>query len=663
MTLRLALLALACQLATAHADTRVIEADPHLHLVCDDRVIARSTGLALVAGHVEKDAHNPVFKADKLWENALNNLYPNVHFDSATQTFHLWYKCLLNDPAIIAKLTPVRTIHDQGWLLLHATSQDGIAWQKPDHGIVEFDGNTHNNAVARDTPNVGVFHDLHDPDPTRRYKMVFDTGLGELQARFSPDGLHWAEPIKLQGFSARNGDTHTNAFYDEASQRYVLYTKLYLGERLQARFESRDFIHWTGGDLAIRSTLAEGRSSQTYCIEVFPYGSGYLGWVMMYNVGKGRTVDCELAWSPDNKTWRRLFPGQGFIPRGPAGSYDSLCIYGPASKAIVQDGQHYILYGGSDISHLGWKRHCLPCVAQVREDRLVGLQAEAQGECLTQPLLATGEPLKISADAAGGSIRVAVLDEPGFEESEAITSDVTRGEVRWPKADFTKLKGKQVRLRFTLQHATLHTLSGLAHDPAFLAERASKKEPIRPRDTTPYTGPHVAFTSSFDKDNEGWIAVDKAEHQASGGAPGGYLSITRAGRQPYAFAPLDKAFAGKLQGDWTTLFKGAPVKLSFAQRTTTPGAHALLEIWANDVAQWTYDKLPPATTEWSTVSLTIRTDWSDAEAQAAGWRKSTSTFPWQETMQHVGKLTAGPFISTPGGSFDLDEVRVETNIE
>jgi len=56
-----------------------------------------------VPGTVVKDPHNPLFQADKPWENALNNLYPNVTYDREEKRFKLWYKCVLADPEVIAR--------------------------------------------------------------------------------------------------------------------------------------------------------------------------------------------------------------------------------------------------------------------------------------------------------------------------------------------------------------------------------------------------------------------------------------------------------------------------------------------------------------------------------------------------------------------------------
>jgi hypothetical protein len=144
-----------------------------------------------------------------------------------------------------------------------------------------------------------VFKDPHDADPTRRYKMVSDVGLGKPQVRFSADGIHWGAAIDAEGFGAKNGDTHNNAFWDTHCGKYLWFTKLYLGERLVARFESDDFIHWKNNGVVLRSSLSEGRVTQTYCMPVFQHAGIYLGYVMMYHPGKDRSVDCELAWSPD----------------------------------------------------------------------------------------------------------------------------------------------------------------------------------------------------------------------------------------------------------------------------------------------------------------------------------------------------------------------------
>ncbi|MBI3874741.1 MAG: hypothetical protein HY300_01990 [Verrucomicrobia bacterium] len=446
-------------------EPRLVRPDRTKQLVLDERVIQSTENAKLTLGAVEKDQHNPLFRADKPWENALNNLYPNVLWDEQERVFKLWYKCVLHDKDVIAKMANPTTIHDQGWFLLYATSRDGITWDKPALGQFEFDGSKANNAVTRDTPNAGVFKDPHDPDAARRYKMVYDTGHGKLLVRFSPDGIRWTEPVEPTGPTDRTGDTHNNVFWDERSGKYVWITRLALGERLVARMESTNFINWTHSGVVLRSTSEEGKKHQTYCMPVFPYANGYLGYVMMIHVSSASTVDCELAWSPDTVNWRRITPGTPFIPRGPKDTYDSACIYAPAGPAIEQDGKLLIFYGGDFFPHLGWKRHCLPCLARLRVDGFAGYEQtspDKEAVVVTQPLRVTGS-VQLSADVKNGSVRVRVLDEPAFggEASTAITADANDSEVKWPGKDVATLRGKTVRLKFELRGAKLYAFRGL----------------------------------------------------------------------------------------------------------------------------------------------------------------------------------------------------------
>ena len=441
----------------------VVVQSPPKRLVLDSLVIDRVENLRLMPGRVEKDPHNPLFQADKPWENALNNLYPNVVYDEQEQRYKLWYKCVLSDADVIARMSPPRTVHKVGWYLCYATSADGVHWEKPELGLHEFAGSKRNNIVARDTPNVGVFKDDEDPSPARRYKMIFDVGPGQMRASFSADGIHWSPPATPQGLD-RCGDTHNNAFRDPAAGRYVLFTRIYLGERLVWRSESDDFLHWSAPALALRSTPQEGKARQAYCMSVFPQAGMYLGLVMMFNSGKDRTVDCELATSLDSREWKRPWPGTPFIPRGKPGSYDAGCIYAQANSPRLADGKLMIYYGGSEAVHRGWKRHCLPCLARLRADGFAGYRPDdvhRDGLLITQPVKLTGSPLQLSADAAGGRIRVSVVDAEGFdlERCTPITADVTDAPVAWKPSDLSSLAGRTVRLKFEIRSATLYAFS------------------------------------------------------------------------------------------------------------------------------------------------------------------------------------------------------------
>jgi hypothetical protein len=431
----------------------------------DHRVVASVENAQLVLGTPVKAPENPLIQADQPWENALNNLYPNVRYDGGEGLFKLWYKCVLSDKDVIAKMDGPRTVHDVGWYLLYAISKDGLRWEKPKLGLHKFDGDAANNIVARDCPNVGVFKDDHDPDPARRYKMTSDVGLGKPQVRFSADGVHWGPATPVEGFGAKEGDTHNNAFWDERSKKYLWFTKFYPGERTVARLESDDFIHWKNNGMVLRSTPQEGKADQTYALTVFPYANGYLGYVMMYHLGKGKTVDCELAWSPDALHWERVMPGTPFLPRGAKGAYDSECIYAMAGPPVVQERSLLIFYGGSATPHVGWKRHCLPCLARLPQDHFAGYRPKGQGKVavvVTEPVTAAGTALFLTADTAGGGIRVVAIGEDGktLGESEIISRPEPFSLVRWKEGSKPEFSGQKIRLRLELTNATLWAIHG-----------------------------------------------------------------------------------------------------------------------------------------------------------------------------------------------------------
>jgi len=649
-------------LPSTAAEAVAVRADMTKHLVLDSRLVAETSGVRLVLGQVEKEPRNPLFTADRPWENSLNNLYPNVVFDPERRCFRMWYKCVLADPEAIAKMMPPDTVHDVGWFLLYAESPDGVAWTKPDLGLIGFDGSLATNIVARDTPNVGVFCDPRDADSSRRYKMLYDVGLGKLRVRFSADGLRWSDPQSPAGFTPYTGDTHNNAFWDERLGKYVAITRFYLGERLVARSESGDFLNWERTQLALRSTLDEGRARQLYCMTAFPYASEYLGFLMVYNVGTDRTVDCELAWSPDSIHWRRVLPGTPLIPRGSPDSYDSACIYAQAGPPVLRDGRLMVFYGGSATVHRGWKRHCLPCLARLRPDGFAAYEPvspDAAGTLVTRPLRSVGQPLRISADAQGGVVRVTVLDEQSrvLATSQPIAEDVTDSPLRWDGGlAFESLSDQPVRLKFELQGARLYAIAGVELIGTELPAESTVALPTPPAGEM---SPVIRHSARFDVSDEGWQGVQRAERLPPEGGDGGFLRATRDDGHAFALANAD-ASGGVFTGSLPSTYGGSGATISFRVRSGDAASGTQVELFARDIAQWSYNKLPAPGRQWTEGSVTLRYDWTDEQARAAGWRSAIHAFSWRETIQNVGRVVVVPLFQGKPTSFDLDDFTIQT---
>ena len=82
----------------------------------------------------------------------------------------------------------------------YAVSQDGLHWDRPALGLVDYGGNKQNNLIAFDlgeyrVTNLRIIRDPEEPDPQRRFKMAFQSGKyrSRLAMAASPDGLTWKE--------------------------------------------------------------------------------------------------------------------------------------------------------------------------------------------------------------------------------------------------------------------------------------------------------------------------------------------------------------------------------------------------------------------------------------------------------------------------------------
>lgn len=84
-----------------------------------------------------------------------------------------------------------------------AKSKDGYLWEKPNLGLVEYNGSMENNLVDMGD-QIGhvaacvVFYEPDEPNPDRRFKMAFADRRyrNQLAVAFSADGLVWQESPK-----------------------------------------------------------------------------------------------------------------------------------------------------------------------------------------------------------------------------------------------------------------------------------------------------------------------------------------------------------------------------------------------------------------------------------------------------------------------------------
>ena len=141
---------------------------------------------------------------------------------------------------------------EEQFKICYATSSDGINWEKPHLGLVDYNGNKNNNIIKlqKNGKNLGfsacpIMYEPDDPDPKRRFKSAFESGdYGNcIAVAFSPDGLEWDVPdynpvapmLEQTGLIKINGCYMVNG---QGGRHFGQGRKL-------ATFASYDFEHWT----------------------------------------------------------------------------------------------------------------------------------------------------------------------------------------------------------------------------------------------------------------------------------------------------------------------------------------------------------------------------------------------------------------------------------
>jgi len=466
---------LACCVCGCGEADAVFERDRYLLL--DSRIIESTQNARLTLGVVHKDPNNPLFKEDKPWEPYISNLYGKVIYDEQDRLYRCWYGLFIkselesNTPRARRAWVKWKESRRAGGVC-YATSKDGIHWEKPDLGIIEFDGSTRNNIVLRYQHGVGVLRDVHETDPRKRYKAILPSHrrMGT-RVWFSPDGLHW-KMHKLPRLD--HGDTYNCVFRDPALGRYVLFTRHWGGRRLKnkrygglgyrqvSRSDSPDFLNWSKAKVVFEGPNTD---LQIHDMIVFRHAGVYIGLVGLFDTIADRQY-VQLAWSPDSFKWRWVCPDMKLIPNSRhIGDYDWGCIF--ATPPIFKKDEILIYYGASANRFFGWRDSFL-ALARLRPDGFAGYEQIAGGSnrtmtVTTRRVAVNAGSLRLSADVvSSGYVKVIALDEDRKElaESELIVKTATDAEVKW-KGGFSleELRGRHIRLRFKSRDATLYSFS------------------------------------------------------------------------------------------------------------------------------------------------------------------------------------------------------------
>jgi hypothetical protein len=361
-------------------------------------------------------------------------------------------------------------------------STDGLNFTKPDLGLYEYEGSTHNDFIISLKPlYADFFKDLNPTaGPEEKYKMTAWLSNRGIYLYVSPDGIHWRRnetamlPIKSGGDAETYWDDQRGLYVTFTRRDSSNYTKEYPGHgRAGVYFQTNEiFKTWPFKKLEspyfeafpIPTPTGEGptifkenRTGQVYRTRAFKYPwapDTYLAFPWRFKADD-ETRRIDLGVSRDGLHWK-FYAHQNWYIEPPEDSIEVLSMYG-----IIRRGDEiwqYIDYGGA---HGAGSRQYARVIQRL--DGFVSLDAgRTAGTFVTRPLAFEGDKLVLNV-AASGKVLVEVQDQTGraikgfsLADCDSINIDSVRHTVTWKgSSDVGNLAGQAVRLHFEMQNAKL----------------------------------------------------------------------------------------------------------------------------------------------------------------------------------------------------------------
>jgi len=387
------------------------------------------------------------------------------------------------------------TAYDGYARLCYAESSDGIRWTKPALGLVDYRGSKANNVVALEGvaawPSIRFEPD--EPDPAKRYKMIFKATGGKLKGlldrypgfdylvsplcAYSADGLRWRlaehNPLLRANMEGTNFYRFNGSYFLQGhipAQHSPPVGMLLHGEptgRVLFTYQSPDLVHWSvapalsfmrhGYRSAPQATVEEAHTACGAWSRGNVVLSVYLQWHGALE-RDSRWMDVGFMLSNDGLHFREPIPDFQLISRGAKGSWEGGSLWGVSFLNV--DDQTFVYYSGLDgggSTALGRGDIGLATLPRDRFGYLSLKNAREPGQfesCMLDP----GRSARIFANVDGldsqTTVRIGLLDErfqpvPGYTLADCVPLTVSglRREVSWKhRAVVRGLAGKKVRL-------------------------------------------------------------------------------------------------------------------------------------------------------------------------------------------------------------------------
>lgn len=454
------------------------------HLFLDPALLSDQTGTCVAV--CPPTQQQVVIERDRPWERAMLTLFLTVLDDAGV--LKMWYSCEDAKGRVS---------------LAYAESRDGVNWEKPNLGVVDYDGSTDNNLVGVPGHEGSVFIDPAGPAEAR-YVCVTNMQRQGVFRFTSPDGLRWQRDEQpLLPFRC---DTQNVTFRDPAREQYVLYLRGWdtapgWNDRLRrvvrltlpALDRPSGIVPLGKGNNPTRDddmprivdevptvfTADEHDPHETdvYNMSAMPYPLDPR-WILAFpamfrqapggcSVNDGRLA-VHLAGSRDGITWHR-YDRNPYVRPGRLGSGGSHMLF--MGTGMVRRGDELWQYGtGFQTTHgqPKYRREIGDGVIYRYVQRIDGFASldfeDGGGGATTQLVPVDGPTLRLNVDTSAlGRLQVQLQDENdtpipgfGFDDCDPITTNATQAKATWAgRAGLGTLLGRSVRLGFRGRRAKL----------------------------------------------------------------------------------------------------------------------------------------------------------------------------------------------------------------
>jgi len=385
--------------------------------------------------------------------------------------------------------------------ICYAESDDGINWRRPNVRQFKFKGTLDHNAIDMPhglTAGANIIRDDEDPDPARRYKMIYEIfprhsdppleGLGKtttVAMAISPDGMRWTYTgipyvdyfIEQAGFYKHDGKYIINYQAGDGWGSHFSEGGNTAGRCGLARY-SYDFNTWVEG-YADSLSLPEPRdpakrgSKMEYIhnhlgTAAVSYGNVCVGlYGLWYNKPAFHDISCDfgLAVSNDGLTFREPVKGHVFLD-----NLDSPVTQDPEihlktnltqSNGMMNVGDETWIYHGRwrntgfQNTHLYYGEIALATIGRDRWGAMGLYPNRDNGVLWSEPvtLADIDQPVTVNAEGAAG-LTIEIVGEKFEPIAKGIAIRGSAGfdmQIEWPATVRAAIRNRLIRIGVRFQ--------------------------------------------------------------------------------------------------------------------------------------------------------------------------------------------------------------------